>query len=191
MQKIKPTITPLTISRAIEIYATTPNIQHKQVAKELGISDKSLRKLRRSPDFNKRVYDSYDSELIDVIRAMFDEAKSGNVSAGRLLLEHGNKLQKNINVNVISPFERWLKVEESKAGIDSIEGEIIVEEVPEKLSHREQKILNKRIEWNKRRKELREWNKRAKAVGLDPLPPQRPKKSVRLAWEKKIIEREG
>ena len=173
MEKIKPTITPLTISRAIEIYATTPNIQHKQVAEELGISDKSLRKLRRSADFNKQVYksfmNSYDSELLDVIRAMFDEAKSGNVSARRLLLEHGNKLQKNINVNVISPFERWLQVEESNNAVESIDGEIVVEEIPEKISRKEQKKLNKKQKWLNRRKELREWNKRAKAVGIKPL----------------------
>ena len=52
-------------------------------------------------------------------------------------------------------------------------------------------MLNKKQEWLNRRKELREWNKRAKAVGIEPLPPQRPKKSVRLAWEQSIIEREG
>ena len=187
-------INPLTVSRIVEIYATSPNIEHQAVAKEVGISEKSLRKLRRSPDFNRRIYDSfmisYEGELLDVIRAMVKEAKAGNIQAGRLVLEHGNKLQKNINVNVTSPFDRWLVFEESKNALNSMDGEIIVDELPEKTDEPSERDLKKRAEWNNRRKELRSWTVRAKKVGIEPLPPKRPKKSERLEWEQSIIQAE-
>ena len=43
---------------------------------------------------------------------------------------------------------------------------------------RTEKAEQETWEWNNRRKELRGWNLRAKAAGIDPLPPQRPKNSV-------------
>jgi len=38
---------------------------------------------------------------------------------------------------------------------------------------------------------LHKWNKRAKACGIAPLPPKRPTKGQRLAWEESIIQAEG
>ena len=39
-------LNPILINRAVDIYATTPNVQHKDVADELGINPKTLKKLR-------------------------------------------------------------------------------------------------------------------------------------------------
>ena len=40
---------------------------------------------------------------------MIREAESGNVQAGRLVLEHFGKLDSRVKVQVISPFEKFLK----------------------------------------------------------------------------------
>ena len=103
-------LNPILINRAVDIYATTPNVQHKDVADELGISYKTLLKLRKDADFWKQVWDvymvTYEADLVDVCRAMIREAKAGNTSASRLVLEHSGKLQKNINITISSPFEK-------------------------------------------------------------------------------------
>ena len=43
-------LNPILINKAIDIYATTPNVQHKDVADELGINYKTLLKLRKDDD---------------------------------------------------------------------------------------------------------------------------------------------
>ena len=60
---------------------------------------------------------------------MVREAKACNVQAGRLVLEHGGKLQKNIHVTIDSPFEKWLK----KADIGDVQDAEIVDDVPIEL----------------------------------------------------------
>jgi len=44
-------LTPHLINRAVDMYAIIPNIQQKVVADELGISYKTLIKLRQDVDF--------------------------------------------------------------------------------------------------------------------------------------------
>ena len=53
------------------------------------------------------------------------------------------------------------------------------------------KKLVKKKKWLERRRELHSWFKRAEAVGIAPLPPKRPTKGQRLAWEESIIQAEG
>ena len=95
-------LNPILINRAVDIYATTPNVQHKDVADELGINYKTLLKLRKDADFWKKVWDTYlvtyEADVLDVCRSMVREALAGNTSVGRLVLEHSGKLQKNINI---------------------------------------------------------------------------------------------
>ena len=100
------------VEKAIEIYAKNPDVEHKAVAEMLGVSDKVLLRIRRSSDFWAKVYDYYmvtfEGDVVGVLKSMVREAKAGNVQAGRLVLEHSGKLQKNINVTVNSPYEKWL-----------------------------------------------------------------------------------
>ena len=191
-------LNPILINRAVDIYATTPNVQHKDVADELGINYKTLLKLRKDADFWKKVWDTYlvtyEADVLDVCRSMVREALAGNTSAGRLVLEHSGKLQKNINITISSPFERWLANEEKKQlepskEINCIDAEIVPEAIQQEFNHIDKQLIKKK-KWLQRRKELHSWYKRAEAVGIAPLPAKRPTKGQRLAWEMSIIQAE-
>ena len=197
-------LNPILINRAVDIYATTPNVQHKDVADELGINYKTLLKLRKDADFWKKVWDTYlvtyEADVLDVCRSMVREALAGNTSAGRLVLEHSGKLQKNINITISSPFERWLANEDKKQLEPSKEllrekfpevqnAEIVPEQIQQEFNHIDKQLIKKK-KWLQRRKELHSWYKRAEAVGIAPLPAKRPTKGQRLAWEMSIIQAE-
>ena len=89
---------------AVEHFATNPSITVKELADELGIAERTIVKWRTDPNFMDAIYDRYmvlfGGELPAVLSAMIREAKSGNVQAGRLVLEHSGKLVKNINVTI-------------------------------------------------------------------------------------------
>ena len=71
-------LSPITVDRAVELYALTPNAVHKEISEELGISSKQLLKLRREPKFWSDVYDRYmitfEGDIPDVLRATVREA---------------------------------------------------------------------------------------------------------------------
>ena len=195
---MKTVLNPHLVNKAVDIYATTPNVQHNFVADELGISYKTLLKLRKDADFWKKVWDTYlvtyEADVLDVCRAMVREALAGNTSAGRLVLEHSGKLQKNINITISSPFERWLANEDRKQlepskEINCIDAEIVPEAIQQEFNHIDKQLIKKK-KWLQRRKELHSWYKRAEAVGIAPLPPKRPTKGQRLEWEMSIIRAE-
>ena len=152
----------------------------------------------------------FGSELPAVLKAMVREAKSGNVQAGRLVLEHSGKLVKNINITVDSPFEKWLKTNDAEDAeiVEDVEVVEIIDSIPDveedDLPPRAEESVQKRIlkekkaikdaikreEYNRKQKEWYKWKKRAKAVGLEPLKAKRPTKGQRSEWENEIIKRE-
>ena len=194
---------------AVEHFATNPNITVKDLASELGITERTIVKWRTDPNFMDAIYDRYmvlfGGELPAVLSAMIREAKSGNVQAGRLVLEHSGKLVKNINVTVDSPFEKYLKqvdVDAEDAEIIEVMEEIpIIETLPDrdieppiKRNKREKKQIDdaiKKEQYSQKRKEWYRWQKRAKAVGVEPLSARRPTKGQRKTWEDEIIKRES
>ena len=196
-------LTPILENRAVDIYANTPNIKHGEVAEKLSISDKTLLKLRKNADFWDKVYKAYlieyESEMPDLLRALIRESKAGNVQAIRLVLEHTNRLQKHINIKISSPFEQWM----AKEGNNQIEeAEIVVGELPPRTADNTPKKvqndfvklgkeLQKKQDWNERRRELHKWNNRAKAVNIDLLPARRPTPGQREEWEDSIVKAEG
>ena len=201
--------------KAVHVYATTPEVNHQDVAVMLGVSENTLYKLRRDPNFWAKVYDyymvSFEGDVVDVLRAMLREAKAGNVQAGRLVLEHSGKLQKNINITIDSPFEKWMaKVE---GGVEITDAEIVddIQAIPDDFSDLPPRSDDKgtwkarndhlavknattgeesRIRRNEARKIMRSWLKRAKLANVEPLPARRPTPGQRKAWEKKIIAAE-
>ena len=193
---MKTVLNPHLVNKAVDIYATTPNVQHNFVADELGISYKTLLKLRKDADFWKKVWDTYlvtyEADVLDVCRAMVREALAGNTSAGRLVLEHSGKLQKNINITISSPFEQYLESQERKQlepSKEVIEAELVPVEIQQEFQHIDRELEKKKAVLEKRR-ELYSWSRRAEAVGIAPMPPRRPTKGQRLDWEMSIIRAE-
>ena len=193
---MKTVLNPHLVNKAVDIYATTPNVQHNFVADELGISYKTLLKLRKDADFWKKVWDTYlvtyEADVLDVCRAMVREALAGNTSAGRLVLEHSGKLQKNINITISSPFEKYLESQERKQlepSKEIIEAEVVPVEIQQEFQHIDRELIKKKAVLEKRR-ELYSWSRRAEAVGIAPMPPKRPTKGQRLDWEMSIIRAE-
>ena len=193
---MKTVLNPHLVNKAVDIYATTPNVQHKDVADELGISYKTLLKLRKDADFWKKVWDTYlvtyEADVLDVCRSMVREALAGNTSAGRLVLEHSGKLQKNINITISSPFEKYLASQERKQlepSKEIIEAELVPVEIQQEFNHIDSELVKKKAVLEKRR-ELYSWSRRAEAVGIAPMPPRRPTKGQRLDWEMSIIRAE-
>ena len=189
-------LTPHLVNKAVDIYATTPNIQHNFVADELGISYKTLLKLRKDADFWKKVWDTYlvtyEADVLDVCRSMVREALAGNTSAGRLVLEHSGKLHKNIHITISSPFEQYLESQQGKQlepSKEIIEAEVVPEAIQQEFQHIDSELIKKKAVLEKRR-ELYSWSRRAEAVGIAPMPPRRPTKGQRLDWEMSIIRAE-
>lgn len=193
---MKTVLNPHLVNKAVDIYATTPNVQHNFVADELGISYKTLLKLRKDADFWKKVWDTYlvtyEADVLDVCRAMVREALAGNTSAGRLVLEHSGKLHKNIHITISSPFEQYLESQQGKQlepSKEIIEAEVVPVEIQQEFNHIDSELLKKKAVLEKRR-ELYSWSRRAEAVGIAPMPPRRPTKGQRLDWEMSIIRAE-
>ena len=203
------------VEKAVEVYAGKPDIHHQDAAKMLGISENTLYRLRRDPNFWAKVYDYYmvtfEGDVGGVLRATVREALAGNVQACRLVLEHSGKLQKNINITIASPFEKWM--EKVEGGIEVEDAEIIddLQAIGDDFSDLPARSEDKgtwkarndhagvrnartkeesRIRRNEARKIMRSWLKRANAAGVDPLPARRPTPGQRKAWEKEIILKE-
>ena len=199
-----------TEDKAIELYANQPEITHREVADTLGINEKTLRKLRRSPDFWQKYYNYYmvtfEGDVVDCLKAAVREGKAGNVQAIKLVLEHSGKLVNSGNAT-LSPFEQWFmsKVEGIK-NKEPEEAEVVDEFIelpprtadnsPEKAK-RELIELNSAMEkakskkkWNKDRREQYKWLKRTKAVGVKSLSARRPTPGQKKKWRDSIILKE-
>ena len=120
--------------RVIETYCKSPTITMKNLAIKSKISYQTLMGWMHDPVFIDSIYKRYMEvsgiELPNVVSAMIREAKSGNVQAGRLVLEHFGKLENKIKIQVESPFEKFIKSKELQAEEaefvdenDEIEGE--------------------------------------------------------------------
>jgi hypothetical protein len=85
---------------AIELFATQPQLSIAEVAEKVGCTHVAVTKWREDINFIEAIYDRYmvqfGGELPAVLSAMVREAKSGNVQAGRLVLEHSGKLVKKL-----------------------------------------------------------------------------------------------
>jgi len=101
---------------AVEMLAVTPHLTQKDLAESLGVTTPTVRTWLSDPLFidvlYKRFMEVAGKELPFVISAMIREAKAGNVQAGRLVLEHFGKLEHKVKIQVESPFEKFMKMED-------------------------------------------------------------------------------
>jgi hypothetical protein len=204
--------------RAIEMYAVNPEISHQEASDMLGINRNTLIKMRKNPNFWEKVYETYmqtfEGSVVSVLMAAVREAVAGNVQAQRLVLEHSGKLQKNINITIDSPFEKWLKQSDGEIKIDNAQDAEIVSDLealspefanlPERSAdnspkHAMDELKKLRKAQNKAksasnrnrlRRQQHKWLKRAKAVGIDPLPKKRPTAGQKQAWRDSIVAKE-
>ena len=196
--------------RAAELLALNPDMTAKEVADKIQVHQATITNWRQDPNFVDMVYDIYmvefGAEIPSVLKAMIREAKSGNVQAGRLVLEHSGKLIKNINITIDSPFEKFLKADE----IEYQDAEIqdIVDDIPDipdvvlperKVENQQMRVREEFSSIKKERKNLKRklsrnkmyhLKERARAAGVEILPNGRPKKSVKEAWIAEIEAKE-
>ena len=200
---------------AIELTATNPNLSVKDIAKELGISDRTLIKWRSDPNFLEAVEKRYmvvlGSKIPAITEAMVREAQTGNVQAARLVYEFAGKLIKKQEINILSPYEIHFGNINNMNVDDAEDAEVMeaIEEIeipnietlpdrdiepPVKRQIREKKQIDdaiKKEKYSQKRKEWYQWQKRAKAAGVEPLSARRPTKGQRKAWEDEIIKKEA
>ncbi len=208
---------------ALELLATNPSMNMTTIARHLDIEPRTVRYWMSDPLFVDEVYKRYMEvagiELPSIIAAMFEEAKMGNVQAGRLLLEHFGKLENRIKIQVESPFEKFMKVDadeaefiemddQTKQVLDQVSSVMDIDniELPERnpINNHQAKRqkdelakveklgfnnLKKKAEGKKQQSRY-QVRKRALAVGLDLLPPGRHSKGTRDNWMAKLEELE-
>ena len=200
--------------KAIEAFASDPEMTNQQVADATGVHLNTIKRWRTNPEFVDAIYDTYmvhfGSELPSVLQSMINQAKAGNVQAGRLVLEHSGKLIKNINVTIDSPFEKFLKSDASPVEYEDAEIQDIVDDIPDiqdvvvseqkptnetprERKAREIRDIKKEIGKSKRsvaRKKMYKLRKRAEAVGMEPLG-KKPNALEKEAWIEEIELREN
>jgi hypothetical protein len=199
-------------SKAIEMIASDPDIRLKDVAAECGVSLATIKIWNRDSQFIEDTWKRFmvlvGRETPLVVMACAREAKAGNVQAMRLFLEQQNKLVKNINVTVDSPWEAYFNKSKERIFVSDADYEEVSEYIPEldysdlppsenhhpkKRIKKERKQLKDALErekYNAKQRDWYQWKKRAKAVGVKPLSAKRPTPGQRKAWEKEIINKE-
>ena len=198
---------------AIEYIAMNPGSTRKEIASHVGVTDITIYDWQKNPHFVDAVYETYMTkfgfQLPSVLEAMIREALTGNVQAGRLVLEHSGKLVKNVHVQVDSPFEKFLKSETEVEfdEVEVIEAEYDLDKLPERdksndtphkrVKKEKQKLKLSVAQHKKKTKQLKtrrdnyKLKKRAEKVGLKLLPPGRWSKGKREAWLNKLKKLEG
>ena len=204
---------------AIELLSQNPSLHQKAIAEKLNVDVRTVRGWLTDPDFIDEIYKRYMEvsgiELPAVIKAMIEEAKLGNVQAGRLILEHFGKLESRIKIQVESPFEKFMRMdgedaefvdmtEEEQSDMDLVSKVMDMEDVelperdianssPRLREKNEKKTLKestiKQIKKEKVKKQLNNayiLRKRAKEVGLELLGSGRQSKGARDKWLKEL-----
>ena len=209
--------------RVIEAYCKSPTITMKDLSIQTEVPYPTLMMWMHDSLFVDQVYKRSmvvaGIELPNVIGAMIREAKTGNVQAGRLVLEHFGKLENKIKIQVESPFEKFVKAKEVIAEdgefidaddedfIDNIYSDNIdaISTLPQRNveSQNQREVKEKKEVKYITQKEIRKVNqssssqsrykirKRANAVGLEMMTTSgRPMKSERDEWMTKLRRRE-
>jgi len=196
----------------IEVIANNLGLTNIQLAEKLKINVKTVAKWRGSPKIIDAVYDRFmelaGSHLPDIIMAQIEEAKRGNTRAAELILKQFGKLQDTLIVKVEAPFMQHLKynnIEEAevinKEDAREIGNNIFIDKditlpprdetnnnpmVKYKSQKKSLKKTYSKIKYTSLAKERKRLRKRAMDVGLEFLPPRKPKKEIRSAWLKEL-----
>ena len=195
---------------AIEYVASKPGITNQELASLIKVNPKTIGSWRNNPKFIDAIYDRFmevtGKELPALVLALIEEGKQGNVKAIELALKHFGKFQDSVTIKIESPFMQHLKVEEiNQDNFMDAEFSVVTDEpieLPPRNYENDEPMSrvrdeNKRV--NKIKKDTKKYRKylknkqarkkivdRAKAVGLEPLPPGRPTEASRRKWMDKL-----
>ena len=216
MRKLIQNTESIRIQQAIDIIAANPSMQLKEVAKEVGVSKNSISHWLKHPKVIERIYDRYmiiaGTQLPEVVQAIINEAKLGNVHAARLVLEHFGKLENKLKIQVESNFEKFMKDDDAEEGdffeVTEDQGEVLdklsdnqvylpprdpsndnphakSELDSQLLKHQMARADKNRLERTNQadRYQIR---KRARKVGLELMPSGRHTRSERDEWMQKL-----
>lgn len=196
-EKLKPAM-----GIAIDMLVSDPEAKIKDVAKESGVTTRTIHKWLKDPEFVEVFYQKYmvtfGAKLPKILNSMIREAEAGNVQAGRLVLEHSGKLVKRVEVaNHKSPFEKFLNSNSSEMKeVEVVDAdyevfpqrpEVPVKPITKTELTQKKKSLDKK---NAKRREARKWRARAKKVGVLPPKKGRQTPAQRNAWQEQVIKRE-
>ena len=201
----------------IEILAQNPAITNQELSTQIGVGLQTIRDWKRNPVFIDAFYDRFmevaGKYLPSVLMAQIREAQEGNTQAATLVLKHWGKFQDVVVHKIEAPFAQFQKMQK----MDNIEEAEIVKDdaieignsfelpdqiLPPRNTDNDNPIAVKRNQTaklkgsykkdkiNSQQMERHYWRKRAKAVGIDPLPPGRPSKDKLNKWQKDIVEAE-
>ena len=178
---------------ALEFLIDNPTAPQHEVATHAGVSQGTISNWYKDPGFVETFYDrymvTYNSKLPSVLDAMVKEAQLGNVQAGRLVLEHSGKLQKNIVIKHESPFERFLQSTPVEADY-----EVVEPEKPRTPTFTEQPLRVFKVGRDKKlekRREAYQLRKRAELVGMKPLGIGRHSRSEFKEWMNELNRKEA
>ena len=195
---------------AIEYIAANPGITNKELATLIKSKTRTVSGWRTNVKFIDAIYDRFmevtGRELPALVLALIEEGKQGNVKAIELALKHFGKFQDSVTIKIESPFMQHLKVEEiNQDNFMDAEFSVVTDEpieLPPRNYENDEPMSrvrdeNKRV--NKIKKDTKKYRKylknkqarkkivdRAKAVGLEPLPPGRPTEAARRKWMDKL-----
>ena len=204
--------------KALLLMSTNPDMDLNAIAKECGVTSRTLINWKNDPAFAEAMYEKYIStigvHMPSVINSMVREAKMGNVQAARFVAEISGKLVKRISVKVESPFEKFMnfqKINDAEV-LEIVDDMEITQDLPprnEENNHpnvrstKEKKKLKEAIKKSykkeltaeqrakNRKKSLDSYRrqKRAKKVGLEPLG--RRKGQAKREWYAELEKRES
>ena len=208
---IKGSLSPAQLG-IVEVLAHNPNMTYGACAEKLGIHRETVSRAMSDPSVLDAFYQRYmqiaHRQLPAVTMAMIREAKGGNVSAARLVLEQFGKLEKHMRITIESPFEKFLQSQGTEIANDEdytiIPAEIIqdIEEQVEadgcgeiNLPPRDEinnspktrvKLEREKLEYSTRQAEYHTLRARAKAVGKSPMPRGKPAPGARDKWIREL-----
>ena len=187
--------------KAVEMIATQPEIKNAVIAKELDVSERSVRRWRADPLFIDKSYERFmevsGNMLPQVVRAMVREALSGNVRAGEIVLKHYGKLQDQLTINhkIQAPFMQFLESTKNPEEFDAAEIiDMDFSYLPERNVENDEQIKPKKKSFKAKKHDAQKKaqmeryhiRKRAKAVGLEVLPDKKPTQAARREWLKEL-----
>ena len=116
MEKLAKNTKLMKQKMAIEMCAMQPEGTSKHLAKQLGVSYKTMCAWRNNPKFIERTVDRF-MELIGkevplVMKALVREAKEGNTRSAEIFLKQMGRLQDTLVVKIEAPFTQHLKAKE-------------------------------------------------------------------------------